>query len=300
MASRKSQKKTSAKAKKPSGRKCSPKASRKKTSAGRGPSKKAASRRSAAKKTKSTAKRTRPTAEKTKSTAKKTKKKAAKKAKVMKARPTAAAAKTARRTTATKKAKASGAEKSTKAKTAASTAKKGKLAKATAARAKAGPAPIMTKGQLAGAPASNEPPPEVAEQDSSELRPKTHLSADQLDDFRRRLLDKRVALVGDVDNLTNEALRRSRSEAAGDLSSMPIHMADIGSDNWEQEFTLGLIDNERALLREIDEALQRIEERTYGVCLETHKPISVARLRAKPWAKYCIEYARLHEQGRAP
>jgi RNA polymerase-binding protein DksA len=292
MASRKSQKKTSAKAKKPSGRKCSPKASRKKASAGRGPGQKAASRRSPAKKTKSTAKRTRPTAKKTK--------KAAKRAKVKKARPTAAAAKTARRTTATKKAKASRGEKRTKAKAAASTVKKGKLAKATAARAKAGPAPSMKTGQLAGAPASNEPPPEVGQQDSSELRPKTHLSADQLDDFRRRLLDKRAALVGDVDNLTNEALRRSRSEAAGDLSSMPIHMADIGSDNWEQEFTLGLIDNERSLLREIDEALHRIEERTYGVCLATHKPISVARLRAKPWAKYCIEYARLHEQGRAP
>ncbi|MHC4234990.1 MAG: TraR/DksA family transcriptional regulator, partial [Planctomycetota bacterium] len=85
-----------------------------------------------------------------------------------------------------------------------------------------------------------------------------------------------------------------------DLSSMPIHMADIGSDNWEQEFTLGLIDNERLLLREIDEALQRINANTYGICLATRKPISAARLRAKPWAKYCIEYARLREQGRVP
>ena len=119
-------------------------------------------------------------------------------------------------------------------------------------------------------------------------------------EFRQKLLSKRRDLIGDVDNLTSEALRRSRQEAAGDLSSMPIHMADIGSDNWEQEFTLGLITNERTLLKEIDEALQRIDDGTYGICLATHRPISVARLRAKPWAKYCIEYARLREQGRLP
>ncbi len=126
------------------------------------------------------------------------------------------------------------------------------------------------------------------------------MSDAQLEEFKQGLLDKRRELVGDVDNLTAEALRFRRSEAAGDLSSMPIHMADIGSDNWEQEFTLGLIGNERALLREIDDALQRIADRTYGVCLGTGKRIALSRLRAKPWAKYCIEYARLHEQGRLP
>ena len=136
--------------------------------------------------------------------------------------------------------------------------------------------------------------------DDSTPLPKSRLSPEQLAEFRQKLLDKRHDLIGDVDNLTNEALRRSRQEAAGDLSSMPIHMADIGSDNWEQEFTLGLITNERTLLKEIDEALERIDNGTYGICLATHRPINVTRLRAKPWAKYCIEYARLREQGRLP
>jgi RNA polymerase-binding transcription factor DksA len=114
------------------------------------------------------------------------------------------------------------------------------------------------------------------------------------------LLRKRAELVGDVSNLTNEALRHRRQDASGDLSSMPIHMADMGTDNWEQEFTIGLITNERTLVNEIDEALQRIQDGTYGVCIATHKPITVARLRAKPWAKYTIEYARLRELGRVP
>ena len=83
------------------------------------------------------------------------------------------------------------------------------------------------------------------------------------------------------------------------LSRMPIHMADVGSDNFEQEFNVGLLESKRDLLREIDEALRRIEDGTYGICLATSKPISKARLRAKPWAKYCIEYARRKESGLA-
>lgn len=128
--------------------------------------------------------------------------------------------------------------------------------------------------------------------------PKTKLSKKELREFERMLLDKRQELVGNMENLSSEAMNSNQS--AGGLSSMPLHMADIGSDNWEQEFTLGLIQNERSLVHEIDEALARIANRTYGICLATHRPIDTARLRAKPWAKYCIEYARLRELGRVP
>jgi RNA polymerase-binding protein DksA len=78
---------------------------------------------------------------------------------------------------------------------------------------------------------------------------------------------------------------------------MPIHMADLGTDNYEQEFALGLMNSERRLLTEIDEALQRIEAGTYGICLGTGKPIPKARLEAQPWARYCVEYARKVEEG---
>ena len=126
----------------------------------------------------------------------------------------------------------------------------------------------------------------------------TRLTARELEEFRQMLLQKRQELVGDVNHLEDEAIRM-RQQGGSSTSSMPIHMADIGSDTWEQELTLGLIENERGLLREIDEALQRIEEGTYGVCVATGKPITKARLRAKPWAKYCIEYARKRELGLA-
>jgi RNA polymerase-binding transcription factor DksA len=78
---------------------------------------------------------------------------------------------------------------------------------------------------------------------------------------------------------------------------MPIHMADIGTDTYDQDFMLGLAEAERRRLREIDAALGRIEDRTYGVCQMTGKPIPKARLNAKPWARYTIEAAREIERG---
>ncbi len=128
--------------------------------------------------------------------------------------------------------------------------------------------------------------------------PKTRFGEKTLKKFEELLLTKRREIVGDVTNMTNAALSGGRSDAG--RSPMPQHMADLGSDNWEQEFTLGLLETERTVVREIDAALQRIKDGTYGVCLATHRPISRARLTAKPWAKYCIEYARLKEQGRVP
>jgi RNA polymerase-binding protein DksA len=128
---------------------------------------------------------------------------------------------------------------------------------------------------------------------------KTYLTAKQLREFKAMLLLKRGVLAGDVERLTSEALK-GKGQGYSDQSTMPIHMADLGSDNWEQDFTIGLIANEQNLVREIDDALARIDEKTYGMCLATGEQISLARLQAKPWAKYCIEYERAREEGRAP
>ena len=107
-------------------------------------------------------------------------------------------------------------------------------------------------------------------------------------------------MVGDMNDMEASALRTGAQSNAGDLSTMPDHPANIATDNYEQEFTLELLESERAMLAEIDEALERIENRTYGICLGTGQPISKARLQARPWAKYCIEYAHMLEKGLAP
>ena len=132
---------------------------------------------------------------------------------------------------------------------------------------------------------------------SATRRKKRRLTAVELKKYQELLLQKRREILANVTEFQDEALKKSRLDASGDLSCMPIHMADLGTDNYEQEFALGLMNSERKLLREIDEALGRIEKKTYGICEGTGKPIPKARLKAQPWARYCVEYARMLEQG---
>ena len=131
-------------------------------------------------------------------------------------------------------------------------------------------------------------------------RKRAGLSDEDLAIFRDLLLEKRAELAGDVHNMQREALRSSDRNGENESSAVRTHMADVGSDNWEQEFTLGLLDKDMALLREIDEALERIESGAYGRCLATERRITKQRLRAKPWAKYCIDYVRQVESGQVP
>ena len=118
------------------------------------------------------------------------------------------------------------------------------------------------------------------------------LSAKDVEQFRKLLLERGAEILGDMVSMSRDALH---AESAN-LSHMPIHMADVSSDSYDQELTLGLVESERQTVYEINEALQRIQDGTYGICEATGKPIGKARLKAKPWAKYCIEAAREMER----
>ena len=119
------------------------------------------------------------------------------------------------------------------------------------------------------------------------------LSPAEIEEFKAMLLAKRKEILGNVISMEDETLRRENS----DLSSMPIHMADLGTDNYDLENTLYLMESERKILAEIDEALFRIEEGSYGICEGSGEQISKPRLEAIPWARYCVDYASLLEKG---
>jgi len=119
------------------------------------------------------------------------------------------------------------------------------------------------------------------------------LTADELPRFKKMLLAKQRKVLGNVMSMENETLRRART----DLSNLPYHMADLGSDNFELENTLGLVDSERRILEEIEDALIRIDDGTYGICEGNGEPIPKARLEAIPWARYCVKCASLAEMG---
>src|SRR5688572_26345815 len=98
--------------------------------------------------------------------------------------------------------------------------------------------------------------------------------------YKERLLALRARLRGDVNQMAEAALKKNRLQAGGDLSSMPIHMADLGSDAYEQEFTLSLMENDEDTLSAIETALERIEEGVYGTCEECAVNIPKTRLNA--------------------
>ncbi len=115
--------------------------------------------------------------------------------------------------------------------------------------------------------------------------------------FKDRLLALRARLRGDVSQMAEATLKKNRTESNGDLSSMPIHMADIGSDNFEQEFTLSLMENDEGTLGLIESSLERIEEGTYGQCEECGVKIPKSRLNAIPYATLCVRCASHQERS---
>jgi RNA polymerase-binding protein DksA len=111
--------------------------------------------------------------------------------------------------------------------------------------------------------------------------------------YRRHLLKLRARCNKDVAQLTDEALR---PDEGGNLSHTPIHMADLGSENFEQDFTLGLLEDEEKMLGEIDRALSRLESNSFGRCEECGTEIPRERLLEIPYTRHCIDCARKLEE----
>ncbi|MBT6282678.1 MAG: TraR/DksA family transcriptional regulator [Phycisphaerae bacterium] len=131
----------------------------------------------------------------------------------------------------------------------------------------------------------------ITESAKKAINLKTKLNAKQLRDYRDRLMKYRHRLLIDLGRIEKEAL-----DANSDSSHMPIHMADVGSDAYDQDLKLGMAASERQRINDIEDALMRIKKKTYGVCHETGKEIPEMRLKAKPWAKYTKEAAEVIER----
>ena len=114
--------------------------------------------------------------------------------------------------------------------------------------------------------------------------------------YRKVLKQLRSRLRGDVNTMTDAALGTTSDEPTGHSSTTPTHLADIGSDAFEQEFTLTLMENEEDTLQLIEEALARIRQKTFGVCIDCDGTITKKRLEALPYAPRCIRCAEKLEQ----
>lgn len=118
---------------------------------------------------------------------------------------------------------------------------------------------------------------------------KERLNKKDLESFKKLLLNLKQKIVGEIRHLTKDNINKSPRDASGELSSYTFHIADMASDSFDREFTLNLASTERELLYLIDDALIKIDSGEYGICEMCEKPISKKRLRAIPYAKYCLK-----------
>jgi RNA polymerase-binding transcription factor DksA len=114
----------------------------------------------------------------------------------------------------------------------------------------------------------------------------------ELEELRQDLLDLGRRLGGNSSGIVAEAMRGVGGDLSGSLSNTPLHLADLGTDTFEHEITVGLLENSANILEQIREALERMNEGTYGICQECGKPIATKRLRALPYTPHCVRCAR--------
>lgn len=107
--------------------------------------------------------------------------------------------------------------------------------------------------------------------------------------YYRMLLQLRDHVQTGLNEHAEDTLKRSSKDDAGDLSGYGQHMADAGTDTFDRDFALSLVSSEQEALTEIEAAIKRIHEGTYGVCELTGKPISRERLTAVPFARFSVE-----------
>jgi RNA polymerase-binding transcription factor DksA len=116
--------------------------------------------------------------------------------------------------------------------------------------------------------------------------------------YYKLLLDLRTHLTEGIERHSEETLKRSAKDDAGDLSAYGQHMADAGTDTFDRDFALSMVASEQEALSEIDAAIKRIHDGTYGVCEITQKPIAKERLLAVPFTRYSAEAQKDLERNR--
>ena len=116
----------------------------------------------------------------------------------------------------------------------------------------------------------------------------------KLEPYKKLLLKTKEQITGDIRGLSDDN-KGSGNDRGGDVSGHALHMADVATDMYDREFTLGLAATDRELLYQVNEALGRIEEGSYGLCLICKKQIPATRLKAIPHAQTCLKCQEVWE-----
>lgn len=108
-------------------------------------------------------------------------------------------------------------------------------------------------------------------------------------EFKKLLITTKEGILDDIKHISDDTLKKSQKEASGDISGYTYHMADVATDTYDREFSLGLASNDRQFLYELEDALKKIEDGLYGVCEGCKCLITKTRLKVVPYARYCVK-----------
>ena len=121
------------------------------------------------------------------------------------------------------------------------------------------------------------------------------LNKDQIKQLRQLLITERAKLAEEIKQIARDASTSPR-DASGDLSAYTVHLADMAADTYDRELSMNIASSEQETLYQIDDALKRLDDGSYGVCQQCNQPIAMSRLKAVPYASMCIECQRSKEK----
>ena len=111
----------------------------------------------------------------------------------------------------------------------------------------------------------------------------------ELIEFKKIILKRKEEVLDEIKHISEDTLKKSQKDASGDISGYTYHMADVATDAYDREFSLGLASNGRELLYEFDDALKKIDDGTFGICEACKSLITKTRLKAVPNARLCVK-----------
>jgi len=129
------------------------------------------------------------------------------------------------------------------------------------------------------------------------MKAKNKMTKKEKEYFKKLILKQREEILEEIKRISEDTLRKSQKDATGDISGYTYHMADVATDTYDREFSLGLATDEHKVIYELNDALKRLEEDTYGICENCKKPIPKTRLKAIPYARLCIKCQQAKEKS---
>jgi DnaK suppressor protein len=125
---------------------------------------------------------------------------------------------------------------------------------------------------------------------------KNKLNKKELGEYKKLITKRKNEIMDAIERISEDTLKKSQKDASGDISGYTFHMADVATDNYDREFSLGLASNDRQALYELEDALKRIEDGSFGICEDCKSPLTKARLKALPHARLCLKCQQKREK----